>query len=312
MLPLRPHARLALPGALSLLLAVTGPVLGQEAATHREQPEVRWPFEQSRESSEGEERQRPEEPERPERRDVIETDRDSFTPAVTTAGRNRLIFESSYSFIDNRRVLDTHSFPEALLRYGVTDRLELRLGWNYEVGGAGNQTSGSGSGGEGDEFFTPGRLERATNMLYGVKYRINQQSGWVPGSSIILQGATPTSGPDNHTSFTGAYVFGWGLPGRSKLDASIRYRNDEDKGDHFNTWAPSVVLKVLIGERITVHAEYFGLFSEGKEREFVQHYFSPGVHYLITDDLEVGTRFGWGLNDQSARFFVNAGVGVRF
>src|SRR5262245_49060578 len=36
--------------------------------------------------------------------DAIETDRDSFTPATTTAGRRRLIVESAYSFIDNRDV----------------------------------------------------------------------------------------------------------------------------------------------------------------------------------------------------------------
>src|SRR5262245_51228429 len=33
--------------------------------------------------------------------DEIETDRDSFTPATTLAGRGRLIVESAYSFIDN-------------------------------------------------------------------------------------------------------------------------------------------------------------------------------------------------------------------
>src|SRR5262245_36977286 len=68
------------------------------------------------------------------RRDEIETDRDSFTPATTTAGRNRLIVESAYSFLDNRAVKETHSFPELILRYGLSERLELRLGWNYEVG----------------------------------------------------------------------------------------------------------------------------------------------------------------------------------
>jgi hypothetical protein len=80
--------------------------------------------------------------------DEIETDRDSFTPAISTAGRGRLIVESAYSFLDNRHVPETHSFPELLLRYGVAERVELRLGWNYEVGGAGNDTSGS-QGGEG-------------------------------------------------------------------------------------------------------------------------------------------------------------------
>ncbi len=61
-------------------------------------------------------------------RDEIETDRDSFTPATTIAGWRRLIVESAYSFIDNRGVKETHSYPELLLRYGLTERLELRLG----------------------------------------------------------------------------------------------------------------------------------------------------------------------------------------
>src|SRR5687768_11001436 len=60
----------------------------------------------------------------------IETDRDSFTPATTTADRGRLIVESAYTFLDNRAVKETHSFPELVLRYGLTDRVEVRLGWN--------------------------------------------------------------------------------------------------------------------------------------------------------------------------------------
>src|SRR4029453_3610479 len=40
----------------------------------------------------------------------LETDRDSFTPATTTAGAGRWIVESAYSFIDNRRAPDTSSF----------------------------------------------------------------------------------------------------------------------------------------------------------------------------------------------------------
>src|SRR5262245_58606361 len=81
-----------------------------------------------------------------EEEERIETDRDSFTPALRTAGRNRLIVEAAYSFLDNRGVPETHSFPELLLRYGVSNRIELRFGVNYEVGGEGNETSGSAAG----------------------------------------------------------------------------------------------------------------------------------------------------------------------
>ena len=50
----------------------------------------------------------------------IETDRDSYTPATTTAGRGRWIAEAAYSFIDNRHTFDSHSLPELLLRHGVS------------------------------------------------------------------------------------------------------------------------------------------------------------------------------------------------
>ena len=66
-------------------------------------------------------------------RDEIETDRDSFTPATKLAGIGRIIMESAYSFIENRGVASTHSYPELLFRYGLTDRLELRLGWNTRL-----------------------------------------------------------------------------------------------------------------------------------------------------------------------------------
>src|SRR5262249_26217244 len=77
--------------------------------------------------SEGERAQGEAEPRSPFE-DHIETDRDAFTPSMKTAPVNRLIMESSYSFIDNRGAPDTHSFPELLFRYGLTKRLELRLG----------------------------------------------------------------------------------------------------------------------------------------------------------------------------------------
>jgi hypothetical protein len=243
--------------------------------------------------------------------DPIETDRDSFTPATTTAGRRRLIVESAYSFIDNRVVKETHSFPELLFRYGLTERLELRLGWNYEVGGAGNEISGVDVG--EDDLSLENGLERESRIAYGLKYKVTNQSRWVPGSAVIVQGFSPTSGKATDTQLIGTYVFGWELPNRWKLDSALRYATGSAEEDRFNSWAPSVVLKVPVWEeRVNVHAEYFGIFSTDKADEFTRHFFSPGIHYLITPDFEVGVRVGWGLNDQSARFFSNAGFGWRF
>lgn len=240
--------------------------------------------------------------------DHIETDRDSFTPSARTVGKSRLVIESAYSFEENRRSLETHSYPELLFRYGITERIELRLGWNYEVGGAGSATSSV----EGSEGLEGPGLRRESRVFYGFKAQVSEQREWIPESSLIVQGFTPTSGEANDTLLVGTYVFGWEIAKRAKLDSALRYGLSIEEEDHFSTWAPSVVLRVPIGERWNVHAEYFGVFSRDRSEDFVRHFFSPGVHYLISPDFEVGVRLGWGLNDQSPRFFSNVGVGLRF
>lgn len=238
----------------------------------------------------------------------IETDRDSFTPSTRTAPEHRLILESAYSFIDNRRVAETHSFPELVTRYGVNDWLELRLGWNYEVGGSSNSISGSVA----DSEEEGAEIERDSQISYGFKAALTSQDDWLPQSALIVQAGTPTSGKDTATQVITTYVFGWELPNEWKWDSSMRYDFDSAEGDRFNIWAPSTVLKVPFADQWAAHAEYFGIFSDGRATDRTQHYFSPGVHYLVTRDLEIGVRVGWGLNDQAANFFSNVGLGWQF
>jgi hypothetical protein len=118
-------------------------------------------------------------------------------------------------------VKDTNSFPELICRYGVTDRIELRFGWNYEVGGAGNDTSGAAVAAE--EIPSENRLERESEVAYGMKFLVNRQDHWLPGSIVIVQGFTPTSGMETASRVVATYAFGWRFPNKWKLDAAMRY-----------------------------------------------------------------------------------------
>jgi hypothetical protein len=242
----------------------------------------------------------------PSEEDELQTDRDSFTPATTAVGRRRMVLETSYSFIDNRHVPDAHSFPELLVRRGISDRLELRLGWNYEAGGP----TGAVSGIEfGDEDFI---VERSSEMLYGLKLETTRQRRLLPTSAVILQGYTPTFGPSTASHFTVGEVFGWTLPNGWQWNSSLRFGTNTVGGDNFAQWAPSTVLKIPAGERWNFHVEYFGIMSDGKRPAQSQHYGSAGGHVLLTKDLELGIRVGVGLNEQTPRFFSNVGLGLRF
>jgi len=245
----------------------------------------------------------------PDAGEEIETDRDSFTPATTLAPESRWIFESAYSFIDNRRVAETHSLPELVIRYGVNDWLELRTGWNYEVGGAPNTVSGNVSDSDEEEGA---EIERDSQVFYGFKAALSSQSGWRPESALIVQAGTPTTGKETATQLFTTYVFGWKFANDWKWDTAMRYGYDSAEGDRYNVWAPSTVVKIPIGDQWAAHAEYFGITSDGASDDRSQHYFSPGVHCLVTPDLEIGVRLGWGLNDESARQFANVGFGWQY
>ncbi|MFM8271699.1 MAG: hypothetical protein ACKODX_05120, partial [Gemmata sp.] len=172
--------------------------------------------------------------------DEIETDRDSFTPATSTAPRAKFILESAYTFLDNRGAKETHSFPEVLLRYGLTERVELRLGWNAEIGGAGNDASGTGAADE-DPTRIGSRLIREYTLAYGLKVSVTDQDRWRPASALILQAFTPTggnAGTSTATQLVATYVAGWAFPNRWKFDAAVRYGTGSESGDHFNQWAP--------------------------------------------------------------------------
>ena len=197
-----------------------------------------------------------------------------------------------------------------LFRRGINKYLELRLGWNYEVGGGGNVVSGSS--GESAEGVDTSGLSRVQKLLYGLKVQVSEQKAWRPASIAIVQGYTPTGGDAKASQLLATYAFGWRLPNRWRWDSSLRFATDSDNGNVFEVWAPSSVLRVPLSERFQVHSEFFGLFSQDRASNFSRVFFSPGMHYLITPNLEVGVRVGWGLTNQSSPFFSNVGFAWRF
>ena len=240
-----------------------------------------------------------------EGRRELETDRDSFTFAPSTTGPATSILEASYSYLDSRSGPDAHSFPEVLLRRGLGERVELRLGWNYEAGGPGT-VSGSEFGGE-DVI-----AEDESRMLYGTKVQTSDQDAWRPRSAAIIQGYTPVSGPSNRSTVVFGEAWGWRFASGWEWNSAMRYGTGFEGHDAFSQWAPSSVVKVPVGGRWNAHVEYFGIFSSGKEIPLNAQFVSCGGHVLATEDLEIGLRIGWGLNDTSPGFFSNVGIGWRY
>ncbi len=236
------------------------------------------------------------------------TDRDAFTPCTHTVDEGRFLSEASYVYIDNLEGLPTNNFPEWLLRYGVTEEFELRFGANYGIGSQGNVVTSVEVG----EGTLDGSSLYETSILYGFKVNTSSQDGWRPESAFIAEATTPVYGDIFGTSPVATLVAGWGLPGDWRLDGAIRYAYAEGLHEWFSRWTPSVVLRMPITDHWEIHTEWFGNYTQGLPENTSQPFFSPGTHYVIGENVEIGLRVGWGLTNQAAPFFSDAGLAILF
>ena len=141
---------------------------------------------------------------------------------------------------------------------------------------------------------------------------MTEQHGLIPRSCALLEGFTPTSGDNPSTQGVATYALGWELPIRWRFDSALRYATANEDGAGFIRWGPSVLLRLPVNERAKIHAESFTVFSAGREQNVACAFFSPGTQVLVTPNLELGLRVGWGLTDEAARFFVDGSFGWRF
>ena len=236
------------------------------------------------------------------------TDRDAFTPNTHCVAPGTVLVEASHVYIDNLTGLPTNNFPESLFRIGATDWLEWRFGVNYGIGSQGTVVTSVEVG----EGTLDGSTLYESSVLYGFKVNVSRQDGLVPESCFIMEGSTPTYGDVFGTVPVATAVAGWELAAEWRLDASLRYAYSEGLGDWFSRWSPSAILRVPLSDRLEVHAEWFGSFTAGVEDSISQPFFSPGFHVMLTKNLEMGLRVGWGLTPDAAPFFSDAGMGWRW
>jgi hypothetical protein len=236
------------------------------------------------------------------------TDRDAFTPSTHTVDPGTVLSEGSYVFIDNPVGLPTNNYPELLVRVGGNDWFEWRFGVNYGVGSQGNIVT-SVEVGEGP---LKRRSLYESSVLYGFKADVSDQDGLLPESCFIMEGSTPTYGEAFGTVPVATYVAGYELPAGWRLDTAIRYAYSEGVVNWFDRWTPSVVLRVPLTDRWEVHAEYFDTFTKRNVIDVNRAFFSPGTHYMLTKNFEIGLRVGWGVTEAAAPFFSDAGCGWRW
>jgi hypothetical protein len=250
----------------------------------------------------------PEEPEKtPPEEDAIKTDRPTFTASSTTVGKDHVQLETGYTFTRVQPNVDTHSFPEANLRFGLCgDWLEGRIGQNVMA------LSPDGQGSVDSQIG-------AQDLLLGVKIALTKQKDLMPESAVIVQTSVPTGSPSltQKQACPGIdYLFSWELiKDRLSLNGSFLANRALDPSEHFYIQlGQSLFVDYSLSKKLDAFAEWYALYPSGA----VDPTTGPtqnvdcGLTYKLTNNCQLDIRVGAGLNSHANDFFTGAGISVRY
>jgi len=245
----------------------------------------------------------------------IDTERHDFTQSATTVGRHvkQLEFGYSYFYRDHESERESsHTTPELLFRYGLSEDVELRLRWNYAWQFISEESDKIG----------------AEPLRFGIKLQMTRQCceySLVPTSALEIRATAPTAGRDFDTGgsdYSLDYIYQWNLTKKVRFAGSTGFITnglgdfgllpDEPKQEDYIGLTQSAVLGLERNESSTFYAEWFCIYSQGLEDEFVDSVFNIGIDQYISDDFVLDLRAGIGLTDDADNSFFGVGGGYRF
>ena len=246
-----------------------------------------------------------------EERERIETERHDFTQSTTVVGRGVTQVEFGYSFFQNsneEEVEDSHTTPELMIRYGLTDKLEFRIRYNqvWQFG---------------EEDF-----EGSEDLQLNFKVRTTEQFNLRPESALEIGIGVPTGADDFSTDeveFGLDYIYGWKLNPRVEFYGSsgfatnalgeFAFRPLVPADEEFMLYTQSFAIGAELTERCTVYSEFFGLFTDGFEDDEERPvFFNVGLDFYLSDNFVLDVRGGTGVNDDADDLFFGMGGAFRF
>lgn len=243
--------------------------------------------------------------------DTIATDRPDFSESTGTVEPNRIQVEGGYTFTDAGGV-DSHTVGELLVRIGLNDRTELRLGLpSYlQIDLPRSNISGWSDPSVGLKLKLPSFAVKADDS--------DAADGKKPIDFALTVSTTLPAGSSEFSSDDpqprAALAVGRDLPRDRSFGANLGYSYLSSGTERFGEISGSLSLSGPVGktDRASAFVEVFGYAPEssgGDNTNFL------GAGFLwrpkTSDDVQFDVRAGTGLNSASADFYFGFGVAWR-
>jgi hypothetical protein len=225
-----------------------------------------------------------------------------LTERITAVARGRVRIEGGYIFTyDQVRDVSAvqHALPDLLLRIGLTDRLELRVGW------PGYRSVDYSDGWERLSY------DEALDPNVGFMFDLWQQRGWLPQTAV--QAAVPISLEGNPLVFdslqpVAQLLYLWSLGDRWSVGGTSGMAIFEDFGDRYGQFQQSFDVDYVLSDRLGTFVQWTVLVDHCSVDDGSQHLLSGGLTFLWTERFQSTLETGVGLNERAPDFL----AGIRF
>ena len=219
---------------------------------------------------------------------ALVTDRPDATEASSTVGKGILQFETGglyETFEENNIKSESYTYNTMLIRYGILDNLELRLGWDFVEGVTtlnGNKLDNVMSG------LSP--------LLLGMKIDIAEEKGAMPEIALIGH-VFPifSASTDYRPEFTGI-DFRLSLSHTLSENSSLGYNIGAQWGDDSPEAAAIYTLAYgySLTDKFGMYAEVYGDLPEDSS---ANQFWDAGMTYLVCNDLQLDAYIGTSITE---------------
>lgn len=211
------------------------------------------------------------------------TDRPDATESSSTVGKCVFQIESGglyESFKDNNVQRESFTFNTTLLRYGLLDNLELRIGWDFT---------------EGSLKVNGTKLDNVTSglspLLLGVKIDIAEEKGSMPEIALIGHIFPLFTASKDYRPETTGIDFRFSLSHTLSENSSLAYNIGGQWGDDSSEAAAiyTIAYGYSFDDKFGAYAELYGDLPEDSS---ANHFWDAGLTYLMSNDFQLDAYVG--------------------
>ncbi len=217
--------------------------------------------------------------------------------------QGRVQLEAGYVFTYDRLPgvnVYEHAVPDLLLRVGLWEHLEIRVGW---PGWVSTRLEGEGSS------------TQTLDPNLGFMLDLWPQHHWRPQTAVLAAIPITLEGDPlalDSLQPLSQVLYLWQLTDRWSIGGTTGLALFDVDGDRFVELQQTVSTDYLLAPRLSTFVEWTMLVDHGSDDDHAEHMLGGGFSLLVTDRFQASWRAAMGLNRQAPDFVAAIRGAIRF